>query len=142
MRANSDIIAAGAQGDDDRSLSQNGHDRYRHNVRDMMTLLVKTRNDHVSFKNCNRTPNLSEGHLPLRSNDQRLLVTNPHHRINFANYFSADVDKIVGNGGDYTQFAQREMPHQIIIPLGSGGYCRTIIVQIHYVKEIVDCIMG
>ena len=138
MRANSDLIASSAQGHD-KSLSQNGDDRYYwYNIRDMMTLLGRARNVHLTYRNYDRLSILRDRYLPLKPNDQQSSVMDPYHGAKFADYFSADIDKIIGNGGEYTQCVRKSMPHQIIIPIVSGGYWRSIIVQVDYVKEIVS----
>ena len=138
MRANSDLIASSAQGHD-KSLSQNGDDRYYwYNIRDMMTLLGRARNVHLTYRNYGRLSILRDRYLPLKPNDQQSSVMDPYHGAKFADYFSADIDKIIGNGGEYTQCVRKSMPHQIIIPIVSGGYWRSIIVQVDYVKEIVS----
>jgi hypothetical protein len=48
MKTSDDLIEISAQGDD-RNLAQNGNDRfYWYSVKDVMTLLVNTRKDHLS----------------------------------------------------------------------------------------------
>ena len=135
MPTDIDIITLSAQGDD-RSLSKNGDDRYYwYSVRDMMTLLVKARRDHLRYENdATIAPPIFEEYSPLSPNYQKLLIADPYHQINFATYLSDDINKIIGDG---THKFWRSMPEQIIIPLLSGGHWRAIRIQIFFPTKSV-----
>ena len=137
MPTDPDLIVVDSTGDVDRSLSQNGDDRYYwYSVRDMMTLLVNARKDHLSYENdFADSPIFGEEFSPLRQNYQKLLVADPYHQINFSAYLSDDINKIVG---DSTQNFWQNMPEQIIIPLLSGGYWRAIRIQIIFKTRTVS----
>ena len=137
MPTDSDLISIIAQGND-RSLSQNGDDRfYWYSVKDMMTLLVHARKEYLRYENdvSVAPPTLREEYSPLRQNYQNILVADPCHQINFATYLSDDITKIIGDG---TQMFWRNMPEQIIIPLLFGANWRLIRIQILYLSKTVS----
>lgn len=137
MQTTSDLTKTSTE-EDDRNLAQNGNDRhYWYSVRDMMTLLVNARKERLSYNNYNIAPILGEEYSSLRPNDQRLLVADPYHQDNFAQYLADDINKIIGNG-EHTLHAWEEMPNQIIIPLLSGAHWRAIRIEINYIKKSIS----
>ncbi len=135
MRTSCDLTKANSEGDD-RNIAQNGNDRhYWYSVKDMMTLLINARKNHLSYKNYE--DDAGEDYCSLRPNDQRLFIADPYHESNFAQYLLDDIDQIIGNGVR-TRRSWDDMPAQIVIPLLSGAHWRAIRIEINYVKKTIS----
>ena len=135
MPTDPDLLATSAPGYD-RSLSQNGDDRfYWYSVKDMMSLLVNARKDYLRYEDAVARPIFGEEYSPLRQNYQQLLIADPYDQINFATYLAGDIDKIIGDGD---RMFLRDSPVQIIIPLLCSGYWRAIKIHTFFLTKTVS----